>query len=718
MAEAAATIAPDPNIEAPLETADEPDARDAPSRPRASASAPAEEKTPAPGAGGGMVPLGKRLQINYDAPLPELDSPSARAYQVLDQREPDWPLFALICLPSIPCRTNTMGALKGDRLRGLVPLIAWGEVDYPAAKQRAVAAVFERPLGGRLTDDDNNIPVKISEYDMSRKFIEPLASGLQELATGSLRHRAIRPSNIFFLDEDKQEIALGDCVTSPPGFDQPVIFEPIERGMADPAGRGRGEFIDDLYALGATLVFLFLGHNPLAGMSDDDILKKKIEVGSYNALCGEERLPLSFVEPIRGMLSDDPAERWGLDELEFWLSGRKRSPIQKKPSIAAPGPFLFDDVEHHLPRSLAHAFSKNVPEAAKEIRSGKVEAWIRTIREHGYMADYVADLTPTPSEDGDKSPAPATVPDDMLVAKTIIRMDPSGPIRYKGFSALPDGFGATLPIELLRKDSMQIPAEVLSSDLPKFWFQAQLDYDPDKSAMEQSFEQLQRHVKIQDLGYGIERCLYEMNQTLPCLSPIVLHDYVLDINQLLPSLDNIANVSDPKTRPMDRHIAAFITSRFRQDMTPHLKALASPEKETALIGMLSLLALLQWKLKIGALYGLSSWVGGLLGPAINTYHSRSTRKKIEQEIPKLVRKGSLPELFELIDNADQRRQDDIAFAEAQAHFSATEKEIEKLEGRTKEGRASLQRTGEKVASSISIVSAMLIGMILFIINVW
>ena len=706
MAEAAAKVVPDADPGTPSEDA---------------IAAPKEQGSETQD--GGTVLLGNRLQINYNDPLPEWNSPSAKAYRVLDQRDPEWPLFALICTPGIPSRTNTMTALKGDRLKGLLPLIAWGEVDCPPLNQRAVAAIFEIPRGGRLTDNIDTIPLTISEYDMTNKFIEPMASGLQELATGGLRHRAIRPTNIFFTDEDKQDIVLGDCVTSPPGFDQPVIFEPIERAMASPGGRGRGEFNDDLYALGVTLIFMFLGRNPLAGKSDEEILKKKMEMGSYNALCSEERLPLSFIEPLRGMLYDDPNERWGFDELESWLNGRKQSPLQNRPPIAAPEALSFDNIEHHIPRTLAQAFTKNVPDAAKLIRSGKLETWLKTIREHGTMAEHIADLIPAaPKADDEEIPkkaAPAVIiNDDILVAKAIIHMDPSGPIRYKGFSALPDGIGPALATEILRKDSLQIPGEIISSDLPKLWFESQLNYDPENSALGKTFEQLQGFLKVADIGYGIERCLYELNPTLPCQSPIVVSYYVLDIRQLLPTLDNIANISDPKTKPMDRHIAAFITARFSTDMTPHLKALASPEKETSLIGMLSLLALLQWKLKVEPLYGLSSWIGGLLGPAIGTYHSRTTRKKIEQDIPKLVRKGSLPELFELIDNADQRKRDEVSFTEAQAHFSVIDKEIDRLEGKTDAGRANMQRTGEKVASNISVISAMIIGMVLFLMDTW
>ena len=50
-----------------------------------------------------------------------------------------------------------------------------------------------------------------------------------------LTHRAIRPDNLFFLDEAREILVMGDCVTAPAGFHQPPLLEPIERTMASPA---------------------------------------------------------------------------------------------------------------------------------------------------------------------------------------------------------------------------------------------------------------------------------------------------------------------------------------------------------------------------------------------------------------------------------------------------------------------------------------------------
>ena len=222
------------------------------------------------------------------------------------------------------------------------------------------------------------------------------------------------------------------------------------------------------------------------------------------------------------------------------------------------------------------------------------------------------------------------------------------------------------------------------------------------------------YLSINEPGYGFERCLYEINPSMPCQSEFIVKDYIFNIDDLLSALDAASNHIDTNTNPMDTHIAAFIAARFEEDIHPHLKALASPTQETATVGLLSLLAFLQWKLRVNALFGLSSWVAGLLGPAINTYYSRTTRRAIEREIPRLVRKGSLPELFDLIDNAENRRTDSDGYEAAATEYAAAEYEIRDIEGTGSERQTKAERTGKQSAAVFSIVLMFIVVSVLFI----
>lgn len=666
-------------------------------------------------AGGSFAPtvLRERYFIDPSSPLPDFDQPSAKAFAVEDRKEPQRELFALICTPGLPARTEAMNRLKGLEIRGLMPLVDWDSVFWPPFDRRAMAVIYVRPAG-RLMPKLESGEIKITEYDISRRVIEPLVKALSDLDELGVPHRQIRPQNLFYMNTDAQDIVLGDCVTAPPGFDQPPLFEPLERALASPGGRGQGALTDDMFSIGAMLVVMFLGNNPLGRVSEDEVLYRRIEQGSYAAICGGARVPLSLLEPLRGLLSDDPTERWGMEQVELWLNGRKMTPIQKKSAAKAETPLRFAGRDHITVRTLAHAFSKRVSDAARLIKDEHFHTWLKRSIGNANLADAIKGTV----DQAKFHQGTFQGSDDFLICKACMQLDPAGPIRFRGLSFMVDGFGSLLATEMLRDGDPQVAAECLAKDLPSIWFSIQSRYSTDTGPWQRTLAQCKGFLNINEPGYGIERVLYELNPSLPCQSPLVVREHALTPGELVPALDDAANHADTQKSPLDRHIVAFIAARFQEDIHPHLRALASPKQETQVIGMLSLLAFLQWRLRLETCYGLASWVGGLLGPAINTYHNRPLRKEIEREIPRLVRKGSLPELFDLIDNADKRREDVSGFEEAKAQYAEMEDEVRDIEGGGSERLSTAERAGQQAAAMISVLGAMIVVVVVFLLESW
>ena len=111
-------------------------------------------------------------------------------------------------------------------------------------------------------------------------------------------------------------------------------------------------------------------------------------------------------------------------------------------------------------------------------------------------------------------------------------------------------------------------------------------------------------------------------------------------------------------------------------------------------------------------------MGSLLGPAIRTYHSRTTRRELEREIPRLVRQGSLPELFDLIEGPERREADRLGFGEAEAHYSAAQAEIDEIESgdstRAEEGEA----MGRQSAAMTSVIMSFVFVGLYFLVVIY
>lgn len=537
------------------------------------------------------------------------------------------------------------------------------------------------------------------KLDVLKSIAQGVVTGLQQLAPRDVHHGAIRPDNIFFLDEERETVVLGEYVSAPPGFDQPVVFETIERGMANPAGRGDGKKPDDLYALGVTLVFLVLERNPVKDLDAQALIAAKIANTSYQTLAGKTGIPSSLLEPLRGLLNDDPEERWNFEDIDQWLSGRRAAPALSKTIAKSQRPLILDGAEHYVARSLAHAMSMKPDRALKLIRDGELEQWVGRGLEEKELAESIARaLEVTNAMQGDQS-----VANDSLLARVLMILDNDAPIRYKGYAFFPSALGAALAVDYLRKGNIKIAQEAVIRAIPAIWYEIQAAREEGGKTEESFYGWVKGYLQTGQTGFGVERCIYELNKDIPCLSSVIAQDHVDAIDDLLPALDRAEKRVDTKSKPIDRHIAAFIATHFSSDVDMYLAEVANTDETTSILGNLRLLALVQDRLGPESLYGLSKWLGGLISPAVNLFKSRITRQEIEGELPRLVRKGSLPHILDLLDNSEKKMKDATEHAAAVEAFGEAEEEITDIEEKTEPESGEAEKTGKQAAAVISVL---------------
>jgi hypothetical protein len=271
-----------------------------------------------------------------------------------------------------------------------------------------------------------------------------------------------------------------------------------------------------------------------------------------------------------------------------------------------------------------------------------------------------------------------------------------------------DGYGPALAVAMLRKNNLAPFADFINRDLWRHYIHSQPKTGADHQQYESVFKDLKNHLKDASMGAGIERCVYELNEWQSCMSPLIAGQYVMEVKGILPALDNVSKAVNTKMWPIDRHVAAFLRARYAKGTSVQLDSMNDQRPERATIGMLSVLAIVQWRLGPEALYGLASWVGGLMGPVINSYQNRDKRKELEKEIPKFVRKGNLAELYNYLDNPEERQKDAEGFSWAKTEFAAADKLIYDLEhgqGDRQEGAIKMGRqAGAAFAGIVMLLS--------------
>lgn len=667
----------------------------APAQPAPAAAPPVEP----PRASSSFIVVRDRFTIYCDKPIPSLDMPNATAYEVSDRKQEGRPLYALVVKPEMPPRISVMRTLKGAEIPNLLQLVDWGVADWPPADRKCVIVIYHRPMGGRVMDSMSASFKRVPDHLFAKNIIKPLSDALVELASKGITHRAIRPDNLYYMDEARTRMVLGDCVTSVPAHDQPVSVEPIESGMATAAGRGAGNFPDDMYAFGATLLMLAVGRDTLQGVPNEEITRRKVAMGSYGTLAADERAPVVVLECLRGLLADDPEQRWKAENIDLWLAGKRLTPIQAKAEGQARRAIRIGDQEFNSIRPLSYALYTNWEKASSIITDGTLEIWLRRQFEQNGMADLVATaIKNTNAMPGQKGEA-----QDILIARVLMILDPRAPIRLRGLSVNLDGYGSALAVALLRKEQVGPFADFINRELWRHYIVAQPKAGADHQQFEAVFKDLKNFLKDPAMGAGIERCAYELNEWLYCMSPLVASQYVMEVKGLLPALDVAAKSTNTKMWPIDRHVAAFLRARYAKGTSVQIDSMNDQRPERATIGMLSVLAIVQWRLGPEALYGLTSWVGALMGPVINSYQNRDKRRELEKEIPKFVRKGNLAEFYNYLDNPEERQKDAEGFAWAKTEFAAADKEIYDLEHGQSDRQEGATRLGRQSGAVFAVI---------------
>ena len=146
--------------------------------------------------------------------------------------------------------------------------------------------------------------------------------------------------------------------------------------------------------------------------------------------------------------------------------------------------------------------------------------------------------------------------------------------------------------------------------------------------------------------------LYLSDRHIPCLSPTVINDYVLSLDDLLVSLDKIA-AHTPSKLSIDEHIAAFVSSRLPTGSNLEEKLGTGHEhlSKSIMLEGISLLAIAQEHSHDIKIPHLCSIVAQKLIEWINdNLHSIKLKKVITSEIAELASTGSLSQILYVISN--------------------------------------------------------------------
>jgi len=641
------------------------------------------------------VMLGSRIEIFPSQPLPELNTPGGMAFVARFKADAASDLYAIVCLSGLPPRIDAVTPMRTIDNPSVLRLIEGGVVAWTGGTY-AYALVYQRPVTQRMMSSLDEVHPPLNEDTINHHFIMPMIGALTALTNAGVVHNAIRPDNIYWRIGTATPPQIGECLSSPAGVGQPVFFEPIERALAMPLGRGVGVHADDCYAFGVTLALLVLGRNPLQGMDDAAIVDAKMQRGTFGALVGSQRLSPTHIEILRGLLADDAKQRWTAGDLDQWLGGRRMTPKSSDAGRRAARHFDFAGKEYWQAAPLAAAFAQNPAEAAKVIEAEALSKWLRRALNDSERASSVENIIQALKQSGKTAHY-----DDQLVARVCIALDHSGPIRYRGLSTMPAGISSLLVDAALTGNNVATLSEIISTQLVSLWIEMQKDLHGDYLAMLQLFERMKGLIEKTTFGNGIDRVIYEINPNLPCFSPMMRGHYVTTPKMLLPALERVAASGNRPREPIDRSIAAFLIVRDRKGES-FFEPMTAPEGSIKRgLAILTLFSELQYRHGPESLPQLAAWLSPFAEPAARRFLSKSMRERVQKQIKEAVTSGNLSSLLRLVDDPKRIERDRQDFMAARMLYLNIQKEIAGLEAKLNNRDSVVRSAGKPMAASIS-----------------
>jgi len=625
-------------------------------------------------AGGSVVQFGKFIAIHSSKRLKAFDNGASLAYQAVDSRDPSKKFIAIISdALSLP-RASDSGVYEALADISLMRLIGSGVVRWPLDGRQKYVFLYQGGLGDCIVPKGKFSNTQWRHPEISSRFIQPMARVLKEIEMKSFVHGNIRPDNIFYSDNAKDKpIVLGDCLSAQHMSTQPALFLSIERAMAEPMGRGTGSIADDIYAFGVSLAMFLRKNDELAGMSDEAIIRKKLDVGSFATIVGNERFQVTFIEILRGLLHDDPNLRWGLEEIFMWLDGTRMNPAANLKRAKANRTITFIGKKYLYTDTLAMDVHKNPNELATLISDGMLHSWLeKSIDDKAVFERYETILERVNSN------VKLSNDNDYLACQVTMALNPMLPIFYKKRVFTHDGLGALLAVDAAQDKKLSFYKEVINNNILDHALDVKEHASQgDTLLLLKMYDRCRVALKQTKVGHGIERCIYMMCKNAPCLSPKFKNSFVHTPLNALITYERLSKAGGQTSLFMDRHSVAFFSVHAPNLIEHSLYELNDPNKDNKIAGNLKFFSTIQKRKKGGDYPAVASVFLDSLSGVFKRFNNKELRKQLEGAVKAAASAGDLITMWDMLGDDNTLSRDKRAFGIARKEYKFLQDEYNK-----------------------------------------
>jgi serine/threonine protein kinase len=221
-----------------------------------------------------------------------------------------------------------------------------------------------------------------------KEIVSETIEALDYCHSHGIIHRDVKPENIFYKTTDKKDIVIGDFGIASnvrEGEEDILTSQARTNSYAAPelfSGIRGKTIIDksvDYYALGITLLHLWIGRDPFTDIDEYSVMHIKSE----GRIEFPENINKEVEKLIKGLITVNPHDRWAYDEVKRWLGGEDVK-VNYKTIQFNYNPYSFGIIDGKQivvinPKDLAYYLEKYPEKGEGHLYRNTIANWIRPV---------------------------------------------------------------------------------------------------------------------------------------------------------------------------------------------------------------------------------------------------------------------------------------------------------------------------------------------------
>ena len=392
-----------------------------------------------------------------------------------------------------------------------------------------------------------------------------------------------------------------------------------------------------------------------------DIIHRKFLHGSPNFLISESSTTNTISNIFMGLCNDNEEVRWNHSKLDNYLESKQVSPKNLVNPDYMSRAIVFRKKEFYSCKALAYSMSQYPDEAKNFIKTDKIQKWLSNFKSQAKTAELVVSVNYI-------GPRSHSFSDEEKLIKVLLVLDPTGPIRSRTITFMPDGFATELLIAFNTNNSENLHSLIgfFTSGLSAFYSEAlenlpyshinrKINFISDKISL----------MKSSDPGFGIERAVYDLNPYLTCQTLFLKQCYCIGLADAVNFIDK--NNISYKDIASKKNCTSFLAAKLNGNHSFRIMKLEQVSSlfKNRVLQNVNILAQCQQKTKLNQLPNILKNVKDEICELIDeNCMSVSIKKRIFDNIINAEKTGSLFEILKAATPVDLIQQDDEGYSNA------------------------------------------------------